>query len=233
MFDHLTYVGYTLLFCVPAFLLMWLRAEFFAVLRRQLKAIVLTTLILTLYGSLIWPVALKYGAWAYDPNKITGMRLFDYVFLDDVLWWFCVGWLFSSFVVLSRHYERHGVDIFLREIKELAVSFLYAFRGLVTITRERNATIHVAVAAFVLLEAWLFRISRTEWLFVLVVVGLVLALELMNSAVERLASKVSKEQDEEIRIIKDTAAAGVLLAALAAVILGVVIFVSRIWRFLF
>ncbi len=233
MFGDLTYVGYTLLFCVPALVLLWLRAEFFHVLRRNLGVIAVSTAVLVAYGAVIWPLALKYGAWAYDPAKITGWRLFGYVYVDDVLWWAAIGWLVSSFVVLSRHYADAGVDLFFREIKALTVSFIYAFRGLAAIPRERNATIHVAVAAFVLLEGWLLRISRTEWLFVIAAIGLVLALELVNSAVERLSSKVSPEHDEEIRVIKDTAAAAVLLASGAAVGLGLVIFFSRIVALVF
>lgn len=228
MFDNLSYIGYTLVFCVPPLLLFWLRREFFQILKKNLRAVLLSTFLLTLYGSLIWPIALTYGAWSYGSDKITNLKLLDYVFVDDVIWWFFISLLFSSFVVLSRHYEQQGVDLFLRETKELLVSFICAFRGLRTVTLERNSTIHVAVATFVLLEGFFLKISAREWLFVVVAIGAVLAFELMNSAVERLASRLSNEYEQEIRTIKDTAAAGVLIASLAAAIIGLVILFSRL-----
>lgn len=232
MFGHWTYTGYTLLFCLPALIVMWLRREFFHLLRRRLGAILLASCCLTLYGSLIWPIALKYGAWAYDDSKILQAKLFSYVYIDDVIWWFVVSLTIASFVALSREYELRGVDIFAREVRELVRSFSFAFRGIKTITLERNSTIHVAVATFVVLEGFLFRITTVEWIMVLFAIGAILALELMNTAIERLASKTQPQFDKEIRLIKDTAAAGVLLASIAVAIIGALIFFSRILRIL-
>ena len=59
MFDHASYIGYTALFCLPPLILIWLRREFFDVLVTKLKPILISTAVLTLYGSLIWPIALK------------------------------------------------------------------------------------------------------------------------------------------------------------------------------
>ncbi len=154
------------------------------------------------------------------------------VFIDDVIWWIFIGLIFSSFISLSTYYEDRGVDIVWREIRGLLASFRNALRGLRIITLERNSTIHVAVAVFVLMEGVLFRISKMEWLFVMVAIGAVLGFEILNSAVERLASKYSAQQDAEIGLIKDAAAAGVLVASAAAAVIGFVIFMSRILRFL-
>ncbi len=232
MFDHLSYIGYTLLFCVPPLLLIWLRREFFEILVGNLRIIILSTIILTIYGSLIWPIALKYGAWAYSSEKISNVKLMGLVFIDDVIWWIFIGLIFSSFISLSTYYEDRGVDIVWREIRGLLASFRNALRGLKIVTLERNSTIHVAIAVFVLLEGVLFRISKMEWLFVMVAIGAVLGFEILNSAVERLAAKYSAQQDAEIGLIKDAAAAGVLVASAAAAVIGFVIFMSRILRFL-
>jgi len=232
MFDTLSYIGYTLLFCVPLLLLIWLRSEFFTILVKNVSTVILSTITITLYGCIIWPVAIKYGAWSYGSDKISGVKLFDYVYLDDVVWWLFISLLFSSFVVLSAHYEERGKDLFLLECKALIKSFICAFRGLSAITLERNITIHVSIAVFVILEGFLFTITWIEWLFIVTAIGLVIGAELLNSAVERLSSKVSIETDKDIRIIKDTAAAGVLVGSLAAVVIGIKIFLSRIIEFL-
>ncbi len=230
MFEELSYVGYTGLFCLPPLILLWLRREFLEILAPRLKRILLSTLALTVYGSLIWPIALKYGAWAYRSDRITNVKLFGYVYLDDVVWWVAVSFLFASVVTVSMHYERRGVDIFWREIRGLFRSFLNALRGLRIIPLERNSTIHVAAAAFVLLEAVLFDISAVEWLFVSLAIAAVLGFEILNSAIERLAGRTGagSERDAEIGLIKDAAAAGVLVSAVAAAVIGMSIFFGRI-----
>lgn len=232
MFGHLSYTGYTLLFCIPPLILMWLRREFYPVLVRNLRGILVSTAVLTLYGSLIWPVALQVGAWRYEPSRLLGWRIAGYVYVDDVLWWLLIGFTFSSFIVLSTHYERQGVDLMSREIRELVRSFANAFRGFRAITLERNPTIHVAVAVFVILEGVLLDISSGEWFVVALAIGLVMGFELMNAAIERLASRWGDNPDPEIRLIKDAAAAGVLIAALAAAAVGVRIFLIRILGYL-
>ena len=228
MFGHQSYIGYTLLFCLPPLILLWLRREFFPILRQNLKGILLSTLVLTVYGSLIWPVALKYGCWAYNKDRISTILLFGYVYLDDVVWWLLIGFVFSSFIAVSRAYERQGTDIMLREIRELLRSFKSAFAGFRAIALERNPTIHVAVAVFVLLEGILLKISPQEWFVVALAIGLVIGFELMNAAVERLATRLGPNPDPEIRLIKDTAAAGVLIAAIAAAAIGLKIFFAKI-----
>ena len=79
MFEQMSYIGYTLLFCIPPLILMWLRKEFFLILRKNVTTIIISTVILTLYGCLIWPIALKYGAWSYSPEKITNIKLLGFV----------------------------------------------------------------------------------------------------------------------------------------------------------
>ena len=228
MFEEFSYIGYTALFGLPPLILMWLRREFFSGLVSRLRIILLSSLILTVYGSLIWPVALHHGAWAYGPDMITKIMLFGYVHLDDVLWWLIVSLLFSSAVTLGVHYERQGVDIFQRELRGLFQSFVNAFRGFRIITMERNSTIHVAVAVFVVLEAILFQVSKIEWLLVSIAIAIVIAMEIVNSTIERIADRIETRVDLDIALIKDASAAGVLVSVLAAAIIGVSIFLTRV-----
>lgn len=228
MFERLSYVGYTALFCLPPLVLLWLRREFAVVLRARLRPILVSTAVLTLYGSALWPLALERGAWAYGPERISGVELFGLVYVDDVLWWLLIGLLFSSFIALSTHYEDRGVDLILREIRGLVRSLLNAVRGLRVVPLERNSTIHVAAAVFVLLEGFLFGVTRTEWALIALAAGLVVAAELVNSAVERVADRTAPARsDPGLGLLKDVSAAAVLVAAAAAVAVGLAIFLSR------
>lgn len=228
MFGQKSYLAYTLLFCLPPLVLLWIRREFQEVLVSRIVPILLSTFLVATYGCVIWPIAIHYGAWSYSAEKILDVKLFQYVYLEDVVWWFLVGLLFSSFVTLSKVFQDRGRDVVWREATGLIRSFRYAIRGLKAVTLERNSTIHVAVATFVVLEGFLFRISAIEWLFVVTAIGLVLGLELINTAVERLASRVTSAIEPEIRLLKDAAAAAVLVAFGAALTIGLVIFTSRI-----
>ena len=108
-------------------------------------------------------------------------------------------------------------------------SFRYAFNGLrILFSREHNAWIHLAAAFCAVAAGWLLRVSRGEWIALAIVIGAVFAAEALNSAVESLCDRVCRESDPKIGEAKDLAAAGVLVAALAAAVTGALIFVPRI-----
>lgn len=119
MFANNSYLFYTFIFTIPPLLFLWMRREFFEILKKKLRGIILSTGLLTIYGSVIWPIALNWGAWAYGEDKIINIRLFNYVFIEDVMWWVLISLLFSSFVFLSTEYENRGIDIVLHEMKKL------------------------------------------------------------------------------------------------------------------
>jgi len=108
-------------------------------------------------------------------------------------------------------------------------SFQYAFEGLGTLLREEpNARIHVVAALAVTFAGFGFGINHTEWLILILTFGMVIALEILNSVVERFADFVSPEWHPAIKKIKDLAAAGVLITAITAVIVGVFIFLPKV-----
>ena len=84
------------------------------------------------------------------------------------------------------------------------------------------STICVIVAGFLL------KISLSEWLAIVVVIGLVFALETINSSIERLSDFVSPEKHDQIKTVKDLAAAGVLIGAFTALVVGLLVFVPKI-----
>lgn len=120
-----------------------------------------------------------------------------------------------------------------RWIASVLRSFGPALAGLAwALKTERSLQVHgiatVLVGGFGL---WL-NLAAWEWCVLLLAVGLVCATELLNTAIEVLADRVSKEREEPIRLAKDTAAAAVLVAALAALGVGLVVFLPKLWRLL-
>ncbi|MCR4440440.1 MAG: diacylglycerol kinase family protein [bacterium] len=114
-------------------------------------------------------------------------------------------------------------------LRQRGRSFRFAFRGLALLLREEhNARIHLAAAVGVIVAGFLFRISAGEWLAVTFAIGLVFALELLNSAVERLADLVSPQRSEAIAKVKDLSAGGVLVGAMTALVIGLCVFVPKI-----
>lgn len=108
-------------------------------------------------------------------------------------------------------------------------TFITAFNGISYFFKtERNGKIQAFVAAFVLLMGFYFSLSSIEWIFILLCIGTVLALEMMNSALEHLCNLVHYEYHPVIKTIKDVAAGAVLFASIISVIIGLIIFLPKI-----
>lgn len=104
-------------------------------------------------------------------------------------------------------------------------SFIYAGRGIVKMLRsEHNAWIHTSVMICVIIAGFLFGISALEWCAVILCFGGVLMAEGFNSAIEALCDAVSTDYHPAIERAKDIAAGAVLLFVIAAVAVGIIIF---------
>lgn len=113
--------------------------------------------------------------------------------------------------------------------QSLAKSFYHAFEGIFTTVRnERNIKIHLGFVVLVLIAGFVLEISRTEWLIVLVLFGLVISLELVNTAVEATVDLVTEERRPLAKIAKDAAAGAVLVSAIMAAIIGCMIFIPKL-----
>ena len=114
-------------------------------------------------------------------------------------------------------------------IKRLKKSFGYAFKGIDdVISNEPNMKIHVSVAILVVIMAFLLKISMIEWIILVLLIGLVLAAEVINTTIENLVDMYTKEYNEKAKVVKDTAAGTVLILAITAVIIGLMILVPKI-----
>ena len=115
--------------------------------------------------------------------------------------------------------------MFMINTKRLIKSFKYAFKGLFkTFKEEQNLRIQSIAACFVVFLAIYFNITRTEWMFLVFVIGLVILMEIANSAIERVTDILKPRIHDYVKEIKDIAAAGVMVASLIALVIGIIIF---------
>ena len=106
--------------------------------------------------------------------------------------------------------------------------FYYAGRGIAAACKERNFRFHLCAAAFVIFfAARFYSFSAERWALLLLTCSSVLALEALNTAVEKLADKVTAEKDPLIKAAKDCAAGAVLIAAVFAAAVGVFLFWNK------
>lgn len=117
--------------------------------------------------------------------------------------------------------------------KRLTNSFKYAFEGILqAYVGEQNLKIHTVIAILVIIFGFILKISYTEWLVCLVLIGLVLMAEFFNTSIEYLVDLASPEIHPLAKATKDTASAGVLMMAIISAIIGLIIFVPKLISFI-
>lgn len=108
------------------------------------------------------------------------------------------------------------------------LSFRYAGRGITTMLRsEPNARIHAVAAVGAIAAGLFFGIERAEWLAVVLAIGGVFCAEAFNTALEALCDVASPRRNPHVERAKDVAAGAVLIAALAALVVGLLVFGRR------
>lgn len=115
-------------------------------------------------------------------------------------------------------------------ISKMLRSFKFALAGMVHLVRfENNAQFHFLATLLVVFTGYWLKIDRNEWIILVIAMALVWSAEAFNSAIEKLCDKVEPEKDPVIGPVKDMAAAGVLFLAIAAAIVGCMIFLPKIF----
>ncbi|BCP60124.1 diacylglycerol kinase [Streptococcus parasuis] len=111
----------------------------------------------------------------------------------------------------------------------------FAVSGLITAFKEeRNMRKHAVSAILVILAGLVFQVSVTEWLFLLLSISLVIAFEIVNSAIENVVDLASDYHFSMLaKNSKDMAAGAVLFVSGFALLTGLIIFVPKIWNFIF
>ena len=115
-------------------------------------------------------------------------------------------------------------------MKKRIQSFGYAGRGVwLAISTEANMKIHLSVAVLVVMAGFFFQISATEWMACLLCFGLVFTTEMINTAIENVVDLASPNRHELARNAKDVAAGAVLISAIISAIVGLIIFLPKLW----
>ncbi|WP_396136029.1 diacylglycerol kinase family protein [Bacillus sp. NEB1478] len=119
------------------------------------------------------------------------------------------------------------------EWKKLISSFKYAFEGIVAVFKnEQNFKIHTIISVVVILTAIALDFSNLRMIILLIIIGMVLALELVNTAVEKTVDLVTQNVHPLAKQAKDAAAGAVLVFSIFAVIIGILLFIEPIFSIL-
>ncbi|MDD2489866.1 MAG: diacylglycerol kinase [Bacilli bacterium] len=116
-----------------------------------------------------------------------------------------------------------------RGFKRFVNSFKYSLAGLkYTIKEEQSIVVMLIATITAIIIAFILEISILEWIFIVLAMGIVLAFELMNTAVEATVDLVSPNIHPLAKIAKDTASASVFISSLMAFVIGGFIFIPKI-----
>jgi undecaprenol kinase len=108
-------------------------------------------------------------------------------------------------------------------------SFGYSFEGIKHAFKfGPNFRFHLVALILVLLLGWYFSLSAAEWLWISAVSAIVIMAELFNTAIEVLVDLVTPNIHPKAKIVKDVAAAAVLVSAILAAIVGLIIFIPKL-----
>lgn len=106
----------------------------------------------------------------------------------------------------------------------------YAFKGVIFLLKtEASVQIQFVIAIILTILGFYFDISTVEWMFQIFAIGLVISTESINTAIEAIADFIHPENHEKIGLIKDIAAGAVFLAAFFAGIIGLIIYIPKIF----
>ena len=186
------------------------------------------------YGYLLYclwkssaPKILKWLGSTLLPFLLLGIG-FSRVYLGvhyatDVLAGFCLGVVFVLSYICFKEKDLK------KEQKRLSRSFHYAGEGIVSaFLSERNMQIHVTIMFLVIFFGIYFQISLPEWITCLLLFGVVISSEIMNTAIEAVVDIAMPEKNPKAKLAKDLSAGGVLVLAVVAAIIGLLIFLPKI-----
>ena len=118
-------------------------------------------------------------------------------------------------------------------IKKRIQSFGFAFKGVATLFKTQpNARIHLMAILLVTVAGYLLKVSITEWCFIVMSFAMVLAAEAFNTAVEFVVDLTSPDYHPLAGKAKDVAAAAVLITAIGAAIIGIIVFLPKLFNIL-
>ena len=116
------------------------------------------------------------------------------------------------------------------ENKKFLDSFKYAGTGIISCLKiERNIKIHILAMVLVIIFGLIFEISSFEWMVCMILFAGVISAEMFNTAIEKISDFVMPEKSDKIKVIKDVSAGAVLVWATFSAIIGLIIFIPKIF----
>lgn len=113
--------------------------------------------------------------------------------------------------------------------QNLFMAFKNALNGIIyTIKTQRNIKIQLCFAILAIICGFIFKLSIIEWCILIITISLVLLSEFINTAIETVVDLYTQENNEKAKIAKDVAAAAVAIMAVSSVIIGIILFGSKI-----
>jgi len=110
---------------------------------------------------------------------------------------------------------------------------LFALQGMKQFfSRDRNGQIQIVIGITAIILGFTVSLTSFQWLLVLFCIGLVISLEMINSAIERFCDLVTTDFHPGIKVIKDVAAGAVLVASITSLVIGLIIFIPALVHFL-
>ena len=115
-------------------------------------------------------------------------------------------------------------------MKQFILSFKYAIEGIITsIIEEKNIKIHILAIFVTILMGIIYKISTMEWIICILLFGLVISAEIINTAIENAVDLVTDEKNILAKKAKDAAAGAVLVNAIISVIIACIIWIPKIF----
>ena len=109
-------------------------------------------------------------------------------------------------------------------------SFFHAIDGIIYATKnEHNMAIIIPCMILAIIAGFVFKISNTEWLFMILVIGLVIGTEMINTAIEALVDLETLETNELAKIAKDSASSATLIFSIVAFVGALIMFVPKLF----
>jgi diacylglycerol kinase (ATP) len=106
----------------------------------------------------------------------------------------------------------------------------YALKGaLILLRTEASVQVQFTIATLLTIAGFYFKISTTEWMFQILSIGLIMSIEGLNTAVEEIADFIHPDFHNKIGLIKDIAAGAVFIAAIAATMIGLIIYLPKVF----
>lgn len=116
-------------------------------------------------------------------------------------------------------------------MNRLMKSFTYAFKGLFKIFREeQNLQIQTIAAVFAIALGFVVNLKSIEWMILILIITIVILMETVNSAIERVSDALEPRISHYVKEIKDIMAAAVMISSLSALIVGAIIFYPYLFK---